>query len=412
MMQSKPLAALFLLGVLAGLPQPGRAAPHAGSAVTAVPSPGEAMAPREVLAAAERLAKWQLAHMPTPMVLPPGIAPERAKLARISDASNPWSWHQGTFWLGMTALADASSAPWARQAILDHGKAGNWQPGPRMHHADDQLIGASYIWSANHGAGRQALQPLRERLDHILADPPRVHLAIVLGPDETRGHSQAEALKRWSWADALFMAPSVWLRLTRATGDRRYRDYALREFWATNDFLYDPAERLYFRDSRFFDKRDDKGRKVFWSRGNGWVIAGMAQMIDALPPGDPARRRLEDQFREFAGRIVTLQKEDGYWPSSLLTPEDSTPESSGTALFTYGLAWGVEKGLLPRGVYEPAVRRGWQALQRAIQPDGSLGWVQPAGDRPAPATASGTQVYATGAYLLAATTIANLDRTR
>lgn len=405
-MLQRPIAAALLFSILASVPLAVVAAPEAVAPNAVVPSRGE------TLVAAERLAKWQLAHMPTPMVLPADIAPERAALARMSDASNPWSWHQGTFWLGMTALADTASSPWVSKTILAHGQAIGWRPGPRINHADDQLIGASYIWAAGHGGGRPALQPLRERFDAILANPPRVHLAMVLGSDEIRGHTQAEALKRWSWADALFMAPPVWLRLARATGDHKYRNYALNEFWAANDFLYDAAERLYFRDSRFFDKRDDKGRKIFWSRGNGWVLAGLAQMIDALPLRDAGRKRLERQFIEFAGRIVTLQKHDGYWPSSLLATEDTTPESSGTALFTYGLAWGIGKGLLPRGTYEPAMRRGWAALQQAIQPEGALGWVQPAGDRPAPSKATGTQVYATGAYLLAATAIANLDQRR
>ena len=405
-MLTKALATVLVFGISASLPLKGADEAKAASSVAALPSRGEA------LAAAERLARWQLAHMPTPMVLPSGIAPERAALARLSDASNPWSWHQGTFWLGMTALAETSSSPWVRKAILAHGQAVGWRPGPRIHHADDQLIGASYIWAAEHGAGPKALQPLRQRLDAILANPPRAHLAMVLGSDETRGHTQAEALKRWSWADALFMAPPVWLRLARETGDRRYRDYALHEFWAANDFLYDPAERLYFRDSRFFDKRDDKGRKVFWSRGNGWVIAALTQMIDTLPPKDPARKRLEGQYLEFAERIAALQKQDGYWPSSLLASEDTAPESSGTALFTYGLAWGIGKGLLPQTTYEPAVRRGWAALQQAIQRDGALGWVQSAGDRPASTKASGTQVYASGAYLLAATAIADLNSKR
>jgi len=406
-MPSNPFATFLALSMLAGL-----AAPASAQVAKPAVASAEASARTAALAAAERLARWQLANMPAPMVLPEGLAPERVKLARLSQASNPWSWHQGTFWLGMTALADATSAPWLRQAIIMHGQTGEWQPGPRIDHADDQLIGASYIWAAGHGAGRSVLEPLRQRFDAILANPPQVHLALVLGPDEARGHMGAEALRRWSWADALFMAPATWLNMSRATGDRRYRDHALHEFWAANDFLYDPAERLYFRDSRFFDKRDDKGRKIFWSRGNGWVIAGLAQMIDALPPGTSERRRLERQFQVFAGRVVTLQKPDGYWSASLLATEDTMPESSGTALFTYGIAWGVGKGLLPRADYEPAARRGWQALQAAIQPGGALGWVQPAGDRPAPATASETQVYATGAYLLAATAIANLDLKR
>ena len=404
----KSFTGLFAAIALAGATQPARAAPGPASpAVGAVPDASGAA----VLAAAERMAKRQLAHMPTPMVLPPGIDPARAALARASDAANPWSWHQATFWLGMTELADASSAAWAREAVLDHGQASRWQLGPRPDHADDQLIGSTYLWAARHGAGRGALQPVQASFNRILADPPRVHLAMYLGADG-RDHANVECIKRWCWADALFMAPATWLRLSSATGDKRYRDYALSEFWAASNFLYDPAERLYFRDSRFFGQRDEGGRKIFWSRGNGWVLAGLAQMLEALSARDPERERLENQFREFAGRVVQLQKPDGYWPSSLLASEGSTPESSGTALFTYGLAWGIVHGVLPHKDFEPAVRRGWQALQEAIQPDGSLGWVQPAGDRPGTATTSGTQVYATGAYLLAATAIADLERKR
>ena len=141
-------------------------------------------------------------------------------------------------------------------------------------------------------------------------------------------------------ADALFMAPATWLGLSRQTGDRRYRDFALSEFWATTNFLYDPSERLYFRDSRFFELREANGPKVFWSRGNGWVFAGIARMMEALPLNDPDRRRLQALFQEMAGRVKDLQKADGYWPPALLAPEGSPPESSGTALFTYGLAWG------------------------------------------------------------------------
>ena len=108
-----------------------------------------------------------------------------------------------------------------------------------------------------------------------------------------------------------FMGPATWLGLSRQTGDRRYRDYALSEFWATTNFLYDPSERLYFRDSRFFALRDANGRKVFWSRGNGWVFAGLVRMMEALPPHDPDRRRLQDLFQEMAGRVKELRK--GRW---------------------------------------------------------------------------------------------------
>jgi hypothetical protein len=104
------------------------------------------------------------------------------------------------------------------------------------------------------------------------------------------------------------MAPATWPGLSRQTGDRRYSDYALSEFWATTNFLYDPSEQRYFHDSRFFELRDANGPKVFWSRGNGWVFAGMARMMEALPLNDPDRRRLQALFQEMAGRVKGLQK--------------------------------------------------------------------------------------------------------
>jgi rhamnogalacturonyl hydrolase YesR len=186
----------------------------------------------------------------------------------------------------------------------------------------------------------------------------------------------------------------------------------LSEFWATTNFLYDPSERLYFRDSRFFELREANGPKVFWSRGNGWVFAGMARMMEALPLNDPDRRRLQALFQEMAGRVKDLQKADGYWPPALLAPEGSPPESSGTALFTYGLAWGISHGLLERAEYEPVVRRSWSALDRAIRLDGRLGWVQQVSDRPGEVAATNTEFYGVGALLLAATAVVDMDMRR
>ena len=112
-----------------------------------------------------------------------------------------------------------------------------------------------------------------------------------------------------------------------------------------------------------------------------------------------------------AARLVTLQKADGYWPASLLDNDPGTPpESSGTAFFTYAFAWGVDNGLLDRATYQPSAARGWAALQRAVQPDGMLGWVQQVGDRPDSVSATETQFYGSGAYLLAGTAMYDLSR--
>jgi rhamnogalacturonyl hydrolase YesR len=208
------------------------------------------------------------------------------------------------------------------------------------------------------------------------------------------------------------MSPPAWVELSRQTGEPRYTEFAMSEFWATTDFLYDPAEKLFFRDSRFFERRDDKGRKQFWSRGNGWVFAGIANILDVLPKDNAHRPRLERLFREMAVRLKSLQKSDGYWPPSLLAPENSPAETSGTGFYVYGLAWGVNRGLLEAAEYRPSIDLGWIALTRAVAKDGRLGWVQQVSDRPESVAETDTQYYGVGAFLLAASEVAALSPAR
>ncbi len=380
-MIARSLAALALIAGAA--PLSAKAAPARADGVRSQP-----------IAAATRLAEWQLARL------------DAAQVSRVTtETKNPRAWEQAVFWVGMTALADAGGPPAIRQAVLDMGRRNQWLPARRPYHADDLVITQSYLWAARNGAGAAAMAPTRKAFDFILANPPRVGLPFYQPPE---GYDATECLKRWCWCDALFMAPPAMVALTAQTGDPRYRDYAMREYWATTDFLYDPAERLFYRDSRFFERRDDRGRKQFWSRGNGWVFASMPRIIPMLPRGSADRRRMEALFVEMAARLKQLQKADGYWAPSLLAPEGSPPESSGTGFFTYGMAWGVKAGLLDAREYRPVVDRGWAALERAIQPDGRLGWVQQVSDRPEKVEAADTQYYGVGAFLLAATAVAAL----
>lgn len=352
---------------------------------------------RSPIDAAVAVADWQLKRMG-----------DAAHVSRVTgETKNPRAWEQAVFWVGMTALADAGGPPRVREAIMSMGRANRWLPGERPYFADDHAITQSYLWAAAHGAGAEAREPTRRAFDHIIDKPAVTTLAFYV-PDGD--YYATECLKRWCWCDALFMAPPALAELSRQTGDERYRAFAVKEFWATTDFLYDPVERLFYRDSRFFERRDAKGRKMFWSRGNGWVFAGIARTIPLLPEGSADRRRMEALFVEMAGRLKSLQKPDGYWAPSLLAPEDSPPETSGTGFYTFGLAWGIRQGLLDRAEYEPAVRKGWAALLRAIQPDGRLGWVQQVSDRPEKVEAADTQYYGVGAFLLAATAVAELDR--
>jgi len=205
------------------------------------------------------------------------------------------------------------------------------------------------------------------------------------------------------------MGPPTFAALTHATGDPRYLVYADAEFWATVRYLEDPKEGLLVRDSRFFSRRGPHGEKIFWSRGNGWVYAGLARMLDLLPAGHASRARYEALFRRMSSRLVTLQKPDGYWPISLLSPSEGTPaETSGTAFYTFGLAYGVKTGVLTAARYCAAARRGWAALERSVAADGRLGWVQAIGAAPDAVSADDSQPYGVGAFLLAGTAIYDL----
>ena len=205
-----------------------------------------------------------------------------------------------------------------------------------------------------------------------------------------------------SWCDALFMGPPPLAALTNATGDRNYLDLANKLWWKTTDYLYDKEERLYFRDSNYFEPREPNGKKIFWSRGNGWVFSGLARMLQEMPEDYPDRPRYVTLFREMAEKVSAVQGDDGYWRSSLLDPTSRpNPETSGTGFFVHGLAWGVNRGILDRPRFLPHIQKGWAALLAALHEDGKLGWVQRIGAAPGTTGADETEVYGVGAFLLA-----------
>jgi unsaturated rhamnogalacturonyl hydrolase len=170
----------------------------------------------------------------------------------------------------------------------------------------------------------------------------------------------------------------------------------------TTDFLYDKTEHLYFRDSSYFDRREANGRKVFWSRGNGWVFAGLVRVLEAMPADAPQRPRYVQLYRDMAAKLITIQQPDGLWRSSLLDPNAwPAKETSGTGFFCYGLAWGINHGLLDQAVYRPAVVKAWQGLVGCVHDDGMLGSVQPIGAAPDKVSPDLTENYGAGAFLLA-----------
>ncbi|WP_200946963.1 MULTISPECIES: glycoside hydrolase family 105 protein [unclassified Roseateles] len=352
----------------------------------------------EVMKVVERVADYQITAMAA------GLNPIKTG----EGYPNPKGWVQAALFIGLTELADRSANLRYKQLILQRGEANQWKLAARKYFADDQAIGQSYLWASRNGAGEVAASEVKAEFDAILSKPSTVALEFT-GHREGTGFEALGCQSRWCWSDALFMAPPAWFELSRQTGDPKYAEFAKKEFWAATEYLFDNSENLYFRDSRFFERRDAAGRKVFWSRGVGWAFAGLARMIDRLPEGDADRARMIVLFQRMAGKLKAIQKSDGYWAPSLLANGPNTPaESSGTGFYTYGLAWGISRGFLDRGTYEASARKGWAALLRAVHPDGKLGYVQPVSDRPDEVSYDDTQLYGVGAFLLAGTAIAEL----
>ncbi len=328
----------------------------------------------DVLAVMQRVADWQLAHPST-------------------HATTDWTQAAGD--AGIMALADISSNSEYREAMRAMAEANAWKPGPRMYHADDLAIGQTYEALYRFYKDPKMIAPLRERLDFILANPSKVQSL-----DFQQKYDQATEL--WSWCDSLFMAPPVWVEMSAITGDPRYRTFAVKNWFHTTDFLYDPAEHLYYRDSTYFDRREANGKKVFWSRGNGWVMAGLVRVLSALPENDHARGPFEQIYRDMAESVLKAQQPDGLWHASLLDPQIyPLKETSGSGFFTYALAWGVNHKLLDRAKYGPAVLRAWAALVACVDKDGKLTHVQPIGSDPKSFAEDSTEVYGVGAFLLA-----------
>ena len=315
-------------------------------------------------------------------------------------------WLMGAMAVGMTRWGVISGNPGYLDFIREQGAGFGWGVEARAYDADDYVIGQTWLELFELDGDPAKLDSLTERLDFVYANWPTVNRDF--GPDCEL--MNVACRERWTWIDALFMGAPVWIHLAAVTGDERYLDFAEHEFWASFETFWDADERLLYRDRRYMHMRDEAGNKVFWSRGNGWVFAAFARILPKLPGDHPSRQRYVDRYRDMAARLTELQQSGGYWTSSLTNPSISpTPETSGSAFFTYGLAWGINEGLLDRDIYLPAVGRGWANLVSNLYADGRLAFVQPSGSAPQTVHKESTDVYGVGAFLLAASEVYRLS---
>ena len=304
------------------------------------------------------------------------------EIARFGTG-NDNGWVRAVFHTGMLAAARALAEPKYHDYTRSWGQANNWQlhaDGNGLRFADNQACVQSYA--------------------ELYSEAPSAQNAVYIAAAQTTFDAMVAAPKtgrvEWWWCDALFMAPGALLRVGLAANKPQYITLVNNMFWDTHAFLYDPAQSLFWRDATY------KGQNVYWARGNGWVVAGLARILEVLPPTNARRPDYEALLKQMSTKLATLQQSDGFWRSSLTVPTlFPSKESSGTAFFCYGMAWGIHHGILDRATYLPIVSKAWAALGTAVTAQGRLGWVQAVGQAPGPSTVDSTNDYATGAFLLA-----------
>ncbi len=217
----------------------------------------------------------------------------------------------------------------------------------------------------------------------------------------------------WWWVDAIYMSMPVFARLGVLTGDSAYfsRMYDLYYNNKVTRALYNTNSHLWYRDETYDPPYfTPNGKDSYWARGNGWVIAAHVRVLQLLPANNSHRAEYITTFTEMAAALKDRQREDGFWNCSLDDPNQyGGPETSGTAFFTYGLAWGINNHLLDSATYYPVVQKAWNALANtAVQSSGFLGYVQGVGAGPAATNVNSTADFGVGAFLLAGTEVVKM----
>lgn len=304
-------------------------------------------------------------------------------------------WTRGVYYEGLTALYEVDP----QQRYIDYidrwANYHQWTPrnGVKTTDADDQCCAQTYIWRYRQTQEKRMLVPITENLDYQLLTDKKNY---------------------WWWIDAIQMAMPVCAQLSKTTGDRRYIDWAMAQYrYSRNEEgggLFDVKKGLWWRDKNFVPPYKEKdGSDCCWSRGNGWVYAALVRVMQELDPKDPYYKELKKDFLLMSEGLLKWQREDGLWNASLVSKEWAGKEISGTSLFIYGMAWGIQNGLLKAKKYRPVIDKAWKTIAtECVHADGFLGFVQGTGAGPAdsqPVTydkAPDFEDYGTGCFLLGA----------
>jgi rhamnogalacturonyl hydrolase YesR len=319
-------------------------------------------------------------------------------------------WTRAVYYEGLMALQAVDP----QQRYVDYAVTWadfhQWTPrnGVKTCDADDQCCGQTYL----------ELLPYVNRPDTALTKIVRQNLDYQM---QTANPKNQSLYGWWTWIDAIQMAMPLYMQMTQLTGEKKYRDHAMKMYrWSRNECgrggenakmgLFNVADGLWWRDADYVPPyKEPDGKQCYWSRGNGWVYAALVRCMNVMSPKDKAYKELKKDFLLMSEGIRRCQREDGFWNPSLVSTNYAMKETSGTALFLYGMAWGIQKGYLKANVYRPVCDRAWAALKRdAVHSDGFLGWMQGTGKDPsAGQPLSYTRIpdfedYGTGCFLLGA----------
>ena len=280
-------------------------------------------------------------------------------------------WTRAVYYEGLMALYVIDPNKTYYNYAVEWGEKHNWnlRNGIATRNADDQCCGQTYIDLYRIDKKPERIQQIKASIDNMV---------------------RSEKKDDWNWIDALQMAMPVYVRLGVLQNDTSYfrKLYELYSFTKNHHGekgLYNPVDHLWWRDGDFDPPyTEPNGKSCYWSRGNGWVLAALARTLEELPASDPHYAEYLQDFKDLAAALVPLQRTDGFWNVSLHDPNHfGGRETSGTALFTYGFAWGLNKNILDKKTYQPVVAKAWKAMTReAVHKNGMLGYVQGTGKEP------------------------------
>ncbi len=335
---------------------------------------------------------------------------ELAKKVADSNIASPrisfslTDWVIAPYYDGLIELAKISGEPKYWAEVINCGNAVAWNNGKRKYHADDYAI--SHAWLATYLADtskKERMLNVKRGLDKIILDA-----STYSGKAPLKKHFGRTPVCAWNWCDALYMAPITFLRMYNATGEQKYLDYMNKEYQWTTNLLFDTQDNMFYRDTRFIGKKSPNGKKIFWGRGNGWVIGGLALILNDMQKDNPLYTYYKDLYLKMAKAVAKAQLESGLWGVNLADAQHyQGGETSSSAFITYALAWGINNNLLDNS-YKSIITKAWQGLKNVVDENYTVGYVQPIGASPDKFSKDTTQLYGVGAFLMASAEVAKL----